>query len=98
MALFCLYCLDHADFGAERRAATRPQHLEWAKSLGSVLRMAGALKNDAGGMIGSLLLIEADTIADARAIHAQDPYVAAGVFGEVHIHETVWALGEGKPE
>lgn len=97
MALFCLHCLDNDTDGAERRADTRPAHLEWAGNLGTVVRMAGPLISEEGRMVGSVFLIEADDLAAAQAIHAEDPYTKAGVFGRVDIHETRWAIGEGKP-
>jgi len=97
MALFCLHCLDKPDGGAEARAAARPAHLAWAGALGPVVRMAGPLLDEAGNMVGSVFLIEADTLAEAKAIHAQDPYVTGGVFGHVHINETRWSIGDGKP-
>ncbi|PKP81203.1 MAG: hypothetical protein CVT79_11100 [Alphaproteobacteria bacterium HGW-Alphaproteobacteria-18] len=98
MPLFCLHCLDNETDGAERRAATRPAHLEWAVSLGAACRMAGPLLSEDGRMLGSVFLIAADSADAARAIHAQDPYTKAGVFGSVQIHETRWAIGAGKPE
>ncbi|RMF01902.1 MAG: YciI family protein [Alphaproteobacteria bacterium] len=96
MPLFCLHCLDKTDGGAEARAKARPAHLAWAADLPGV-RMAGPLLDETGRMVGSVFLIEAADLSEARAIHAQDPYVKGGVFGEVHIHETRWAIGEGKP-
>lgn len=98
MPLYCLHCLDNETDGAERRAATRPAHLEWVASLGDACRMAGPLLNEEGKMIGSVFLILAESAAAARAINAQDPYTKAGVFGRVDINETRWAIGAGKPE
>lgn len=98
MPLFCLHCLDNEVDGATRRAAARPAHLEWAASLGPVVRMAGPLLDPGGRMVGSVFLIVADSLDEARAVHAQDPYSKTGVFGQVSIHETRWAVGEGKPE
>ena len=98
MPLFCLHCLDKTDGGAEARAIARPAHLAWAGGLGSIVRMVGPLLDEAGNMRGSIFLIEAEDLAAAKAIHQQDPYVSGGVFGQVHIHETRWALGVGKPE
>ncbi len=97
MPLFCLHCLDNEADGAARRAAARPAHLEWAAGLGAVVRMAGPLLDPEGKMIGSVFLIEADSLAAARALNAEDPYSRAGVFGTVIINETRWAIGEGKP-
>jgi len=98
MPLFCLHCLDKTDGGAEARAIARPAHLAWAAGLGGVIRMAGPLLDEGGNMRGSIFLIEAEDLAAAKAVHQQDPYVTGDVFGHVHIHETRWAIGEGKPE
>ena len=98
MPLFCLHCLDRQDGGAALRAKARPAHLEWAVSLGDTIRMAGPLLADDGEtMIGSVFLVQADSLAAAKAVSAQDPYTQAGVFGEVRINETRWSIGEGKP-
>ena len=96
MPLFCLHCLDNETDGAARRAAARPAHLDWAAGLGGAVRMAGPLLDPEGKMVGSLFLIEAESLAAARALNAEDPYSRAGVFGQVTIHETRWAIGEGK--
>lgn len=97
MPLFCLHCLDNKTDGAVRRAATRPNHLEWVASLRDACRMAGPLLSEDGQMVGSVFLIVAENADAARALHALDPYTKAGVFGHVHIHEVRWAIGEGKP-
>lgn len=97
MPLFCLHCLDNETDGAERRAATRPAHLEWVASLGEICRMAGPLLDEEGGMVGSVFLMVAENAAAARAINAQDPYSKAGVFDRVTINQTRWAAGDGRP-
>ena len=97
MPLFCLHCLDNETDGSERRAATRPAHLEWAAGIGPALRMAGPLLDPDGRMVGSLFLVETGSLAAAKALNAEDPYSKAGVFGKVIINETRWAIGEGKP-
>lgn len=98
MPLFCLHCLDNETDGAARRAATRPAHLEWAGAIGPALRMAGPLIDSEGKMIGSVFLLEAESLAAAKAMNADDPYTKAGVFGRVTINETRWSIGEGKPQ
>jgi uncharacterized protein YciI len=97
LALFCLHCLDNEFDGAARRAEARPAHLQWAAGLGPIVRMAGPLLDSDGKMVGSVFLIEAESLDDAKAINAADPYSKAGVFGKVTINETRWAIGEGKP-
>jgi uncharacterized protein YciI len=49
-------------------------------------------------MVGSVFLIEAESLAAVKAINAEDPYTKGGVFGRVTINETRWAIGEGKPQ
>ncbi len=97
MPLYCLHCLDNETDGAARRAVARAAHLAWAAGLGPIVRMAGPLLDEAGVMTGSVFLIEAPDIETVRSIHAEDPYVLAGVFGRVDIRETRWAIGDGKP-
>ena len=98
MPLFCFYCLDNETDGATLRANTRPAHVEWLKSLGDALRMAGPLRSEEGGMIGSVLLVRAEDLTAAQAISASDPYAKAGVFSRVDVRESAWLFGEGKPE
>lgn len=97
--LFSIYCLDNEIDGASRRAATRPEHLEWIKGQSDRACFVGPLLADDGvTMIGSNLLITADSLEEAKVFAAGDPYAKAGVFGSVRIHETKWILGGGKPE
>lgn len=98
MPLFCLHCLDKKDGGVALRAATRSAHLEWVAGNGRAVRMAGPLLADDGEtMIGSIFLLQADSLDAAKAFSAADPYSRAGLFAEVRINETRWAIGEGKP-
>jgi uncharacterized protein YciI len=98
MPLYCLHCLDNETDGAARRATARPEHLAWAGAIGPALRMAGPLLDAEGKMVGSVFLLEADSLDAAKAMNAADPYTKAGVFGRVTINETRWAIGEGKPQ
>jgi uncharacterized protein YciI len=96
MPLFAFHNLDNDINGAELRAANRPAHLAWVQTLGEAVRMAGPLLSEDGRMIGSLCLIEADSLAAAKALGAEDPYARSGVFGDVRVHEVNWLIGEGK--
>lgn len=98
MPLYCLHCLDNETDGAARRAAARPEHLAWAAGIGPALLMAGPLLDPEGKMVGSVFLLEAESLEAAKALNAADPYSKAGVFGRVSINETRWAIGEGKPK
>ncbi len=57
------------------------------------VRIGGPLLDEAGRMIGSLLVIEAATRAEVDAFLAGDPYVAGGLYREVAINTFNWGLG-----
>jgi uncharacterized protein len=59
--------------------AHRSAHLNYRVQLPS-LRIAMQIRSPEGAAIGSIVLIEADTLAHAQDIAQADPYVAAGVF------------------
>ena len=66
--------------GLERRLAVRPVHLEHLKSLGEKLVAAGALLDDNDKPEGSVMVLEAESLADAKAIFGADPFVQQGIF------------------
>ena len=92
---FVLYCRDKPD-SRDLRMANRPKHLEFAKA-SSAIRVAGPMLGDDGeSLIGSLFVIEADSLDDARAFNAADPYTLAGLWQSVAIHPFRWLLPEPK--
>ena len=83
---FAILNHDKAD-GLELRMKVRETHLEYLRSVGDRLMTAGPILSDDGKTpIGSLLIVEADSLEDARAFAADDPYAKAGLFRE----STVW--------
>jgi len=83
MPLFALTCLDRPG-AQDLRAATRAAHLAYVEQTGAV-QLGGPLMDDLGGMIGSLIIIEAPDRAGAEAWAAGDPYALAGLFDSVTI-------------
>jgi uncharacterized protein YciI len=82
MPLFVIIGHDAPD-AREKRPAVRPAHLE---HLGPVSR-AGRVKL-AGPFLdrsGSLIVLEADSLADVWALVARDPYVTEGIFNDVEV-------------
>ena len=78
--LFFIYRVDKPGSGALREA-TRPAHLDWAKTLGDRLIFAGpTLEDDGETMNGSLWVIEAADRAEAESLTAQDPYEKVNLF------------------
>ena len=91
--LFAAMCHDKADHLAVR-LATRDAHVAWLKGLGSTVRIAGPfLDETAEIMQGSIVVIEAESLAEARAVFAADPYAAAGLFETVEIRPWRWVVG-----
>ncbi len=82
--LFALVAFDQPGHVAQRMEL-RPDHLKFLESLGSSLKLAGPYQNEAGELVGSIVIIEAASLADARAAFARDPYAQAGLFDTVSI-------------
>lgn len=92
MALFVFQGLDKAG-ALDLRKATRPAHLAWIESLHPRVKVGGPLLSDDGETpVGSLLVIEAETLAAARAILAEDPYERAGLWASTRVQPFNWLV------
>ena len=76
------------------RVATRPAHLEWIAQHRDMIRIAGPLLDEAGEMIGSLFILEAESLVQAKTVVAADPFAQAGVFETVEV--TPWRVSIGE--
>jgi uncharacterized protein len=77
---------------AEARARIRPAHLESLRPLAPRIRFAGPLRDEHGAPRGSVIVLEATSLAEAREIAARDPYATNGVFASWEVFETVQVL------
>jgi uncharacterized protein YciI len=68
----------------------RPIHLKHLNSLGNRLVLAGPFQDEEGRSTGSIVVIEASDLAEARSLLEQDPFVREGVFASWEISR--WAL------
>ena len=93
MAHFVLVCLDKPD-ALDLRMATREAHFAWARGLGAMVRLGGPFLDEAGRMVGSLIIIEAADMAAAEAFSRDDPYRKAGLFQSVDIRPWRATFGE----
>ncbi len=75
----------------QTRLDTRAAHLAHIERTG-IVRMAGPLL-EGGQMCGSLIVLEADSLAEAEAWAAGDPYRAAGLFETVTVIEWKKVIG-----
>lgn len=92
MALFSLYGLD-IEGGLDLRKATRQTHLDWIASLSPRVKIAGPMYAEDGATpIGSLMVIEADSLEHARATFASDPYALAGLWARTDIRPFNWLI------
>ena len=82
---FVMICEDKPDSLA-LRLANREDHLAFVSTQGQRIRLAGPMLTDDGEeMVGSLFLVEAESIDDVKAMNADDPYTRAGLFESVTI-------------
>ena len=95
--LFAFLCTDKPGH-LHVRMDTRPAHLEHLNKLnaGGVLKMAGPFLDDDGKPNGSLVIVEAEDMAAARALAEADPYYQAGLFEKVEVKPYNWVFN--KPE
>ncbi|HTO30335.1 MAG TPA: YciI-like protein [Pararhizobium sp.] len=91
--LFAVLCTDKPN-ALQLRMDTRPEHVAFLNDLNAkgVLKVAGPFLDDAGKPNGSLVVIKAETIEEARAIAAEDPYAKAGLFAHVDIKPWNWVF------
>ena len=80
--------------GLAQRIEHRPDHLAHLDALGNKVVLAGPFLAENGDMIGSIVVIEAETLDSAREIFSRDPFMAGNLFDSVTIKP--WRLGVNK--
>jgi uncharacterized protein YciI len=76
--LFVLNAIDKPS-ALKLRLATRDAHFAFVKET-DVVRLGGPFLDSKGDMAGSMIIFEAADLDAAKAWHAKDPYVKAGLF------------------
>lgn len=90
--LFAAICTDKPG-SLDKRKANRPDHLAYLKSLGDALVLAGPFTEEDGtSMNGSLIVVEAGSLEDARRMLDGDPFAKAGIFASVEIRPWLWSI------
>jgi hypothetical protein len=95
--LFAFLCTDKPGH-LSVRMETRPAHLDHLNRLNAegTLKMAGPFLDDDGKPNGSLVIVEAEDMAAARALAEADPYYQAGLFEKIEVKPYNWVFN--KPE
>ncbi|MGB3878772.1 YciI-like protein [Shinella zoogloeoides] len=90
---FAFLCKDKPG-SLQVRLDTRPEHLAYLNALNAdgKLGFAGPFLGDDGKPTGSLVVVKAETIEEARRIAADDPYAKAGLFAEVEVKAWNWVF------
>ncbi len=97
--LYAIICSDAPDSLPLRRPA-RPAHLARVEALRDAGRLVIAGPHPAvdapeageSGFTGSLIIAEFDSLSDAQAWIAADPYVSSGVFAQVSVKPFIQVL------
>ena len=74
------------------RTANRQAHLDYIAATGLV-EMAGPLLDSDGGMCGSLVILNVDSMQAARDWAEADPYARAGLFASTTLIEWKKVIG-----
>lgn len=91
--LYACVCTDKPEAG-DLRQQTREAHLAHLRSHSDAIVSAGPLlSDDQSRPVGSLLIVEADTLEAARAMMEADPYARAGVFERIEVYPWRWVVG-----
>jgi uncharacterized protein YciI len=93
--LYALVAYDKPN-GLKRRMEARPEHLKHLEDLGDQLSLAGAFLDSEGGMVGSIVVIEAGSQEEAEATFRRDPYVTQDVFDSMTVKPFRIAINKTK--
>lgn len=92
MPLYVLVCHDKPDSLA-LRMATRSAHLAYAGTFAAKMKLGGPILDAKGDMAGSMMIMDMESLEEAKAFNAEDPYTKAGLFGDVAVFPFRMTLG-----
>lgn len=95
--LYAILCQDKPG-QVQLRKDVRPSHLDYLNGLGEQLKLAGPFLGPDGQPNGSLVIIEAGDLVEAKALAAEDPYGKAGLFESVTVRPWVWTVKNPEAE
>ncbi len=95
--LVALICYDRP-YSTALRQLTREKHLAYVAQSGAAVKIAGPMLDDSGErMIGSLIILDVESLEAARDWAANDPYAQVGLFEHVDARPWRFLIEGGKP-
>ena len=82
--LYVIDCTDKVGH-LQTRLDNRDAHLNYLTGFSEQLVMAGPFLSETGDMIGSMLILDFESVEAAKAFCEEDPYAVAGLFSKVNI-------------
>jgi len=90
---FLVTCLD-GKMSAENRRTHLEGHLHHVEQNWRSYITAGPIRNPGGEeIIGSVFLILADTLEDAKTLMQRDPYITCGMYETIDYHDFTNSIG-----
>lgn len=84
--LWVIHCLDKPDAAERRRAARTAHSARLTCGVVKPVLYGPLLASDGSTPIGSLIVVEAAEREQVKRFIAEDPFVKADVWKEIHIH------------
>ncbi|MFM0224334.1 YciI family protein [Paraburkholderia dipogonis] len=97
--LYSFYNIDAP--GTDLRATLRPAHREYLAKFAEQFAFAGPLLAEDGVTpVGSLLVLDFETVEEANAFIKAEPYTVAGLYASVSMRPflNLWQQRKGFPE
>ncbi len=95
--LFVLMGFDRPADGAQVRRQNRAAHLQFVVENEDKFRYGGALLDDGGNMVGSLMMVELRDQAALDRFLREEPYSRAGLFEPYTILQTRQVVPQSAP-
>ena len=98
MPHFCVHAFDQPGRLADRQRLRDGHRVRLRQHDHPVaVHIGGPLLDEAGQMIGTMLVIEAESRAAVEAYLAGDPYMLEDLFATISITGFKWGLGQPEP-
>lgn len=92
MSLYVIVAHDHPGMSGVRMEKLKA-HLAHIEATMETLAVAGPMRDADGQIVGSLLVVHADSEAGARALLESDPYYNAGIWASIEVRAFHAAAG-----